>query len=124
MGGVCGPDCRDRKRNSELIPLLTCKKDISEHIARYSTSIINEVDLILCRAAIFRRPENIHSMTIYPGHRGKLGLGWTRGASKKCRVPELLSKHGTSVNTRRRDERAMDKEESAIIFRKTGVFIL
>lgn len=123
VGGVCGPDSRDRKCNFELIPLLSCKKDISDHIARYSTSIVNEVDLILCRAAIFRRPENIDSMTICPSHRGKLGLGWTRGASTRCRVPELLSKHGTSGKTGRKGERAIDKEESALILRKTGVFL-
>ena len=69
-GGICGSDSRDRKKDIQVVPLSARSKDIENHLSSYSfTGPVNEVELILCRAAIFKMPR----------HRGKLGIGWTRG---------------------------------------------
>ena len=87
VGGSCGFDRKDRKQETQVIPLLACAKNISSHTTSYGFSgIEDEVDLILSRAAVFRQPVNISSMTICPLHRSKLGLGWSRGSNTRCRV--------------------------------------
>ena len=94
VGGICGSDSRDRKHEVRVVPLMSCRKDIANHLASFSFSgPVNEVDLILCRAAIFKVPDTLNEMTICPLHRGKLGLGWTSG-STRCRIPAELSSHG------------------------------
>ena len=55
----------------------------------------DEVDLILCRTAWFTTRERLSELTICPSHRRKLGLGWSREASTRCRVLDsTISKHG------------------------------
>ena len=78
VGGLCGADTRNREQDEVLVvPSLSCVKDITTHTASYSFSgPENEVDLILCRAAIFTKPDNITSMSICPLHRAKLGVRW------------------------------------------------
>ena len=94
VGGVCGSDYRDRKHEVQVVPLRSCTKDIVNHLATWSFSgPVNEIELILSRAAIFKVPDSLGTMTICPLHRGKLGLGWTRG-STRCRIPDVLSNHG------------------------------
>ncbi len=53
--GLCGADTGNREQDQVLVvPLLSCVKDITTHTASYSFSgPESEVDLILCRAAIF-----------------------------------------------------------------------
>ena len=82
VGGVCGYDPKDRKRDSEIVPLLSCDKDINRHKSLYKfTGPEDEVELILCRAAKFTKSKSLSSMTICPNHRSKLGIGWSRGSS-------------------------------------------
>ena len=96
VGGICGSDSRDQKQDVTVIPLVFCTRDITEHLRSFAFSgPENEIDLILSRAAIFKIPVDVNDMTICPFHRGKLGLGWTRGASTRCRVPQVLSQHGS-----------------------------
>ena len=81
VGGVCGFNPKDRKRNSEIVPLLSCMKDIDSHKSTYKfTGPEDEVELILCRAGKFSKSESLRTMTICPNHRTKLGLGWSRGS--------------------------------------------
>ena len=97
VGGICGSDSRDRKHEVQVVPLTSCTKDIANHLASFSFSgPQNEIDLILCRAAIFKMPNSFDNMTICPQHRAKLGLGWTSG-STRCRIPAALSNHGKEV---------------------------
>ena len=92
--GMCGFDIRDREKETQIIPLLACSKAISSHTASLGFSgPMDEVDLILSRAAVFTQPANIDSMTICSLHRQNLGLGWRRGSTARCRVPEALSNH-------------------------------
>jgi hypothetical protein len=125
VGGLCGSDSRDRKHEVQVVPLLSCSKDISNHLSLFSFSgPENEVDLILCRASVFTRPDAINSMTICPLHRGKLGLGWTRGGTTRCRIPPDLSNHGqTSKKSWPKGERGVGKQESEMLLRRTGMFI-
>ena len=123
-GGVCGADSRDRKQEIFVVPLLTCSKDISRHMSMFSfTGPENEVDLILCRAGIFTESDKLSTMTICPLHRAKLGLGWTRGASTRCRIPPSLSNHGKKKGNWPKGERGITKSESEVLLRKTGVFV-
>lgn len=124
VGGICGFDRRDKKKDTEIIPLLACSKQIANHTASLGFSgPKDEVDLVLSRAAMFAQPAKISSMTICPLHRAKLGLGWTRGSSTKCRVPEVISNHGNRGKTWPKCDRGIGKSDSQIILKKTGVFI-
>ena len=124
VGGTCGFDKRFRKQEAVIIPLLTCSKPIDSHSTSFGFSgPKDEVDLILSRAAIFSPPVKIHSMTICPSHRAKLGLGWTRGSSTRCRVPSEISNHGKSNRTWPKCDRGIGKRDSQIILKRTGVFL-
>ena len=74
VGGVCGYNIRDRKRDTEIVPLLSCNKNIASHKSAFKfTGPEDEIDLILCLAAMFTENERISTMTICPSHRAKLG---------------------------------------------------
>ena len=61
---------------------------------------------------------------ICPSHRSKLGIGWSRGSTIKCRVPQSMSGQGRGKTTRwPKAERGIWKRESAFILKETGVFI-
>lgn len=124
VGRVCGFDRKDRKQETEVVPLLACTKQISSHTESYHFSgIKDEVDLILSRAAVFRQPRIVSSMTICPLHRSNLGLGWSRGSNTRCRVPALLSNHGKKSKTWPKCDRGIGKSEAEIILQKTGIFL-
>ncbi len=89
VGGICGFDRKDRGHHMQVIPLIACKKDISSHLRSCKFSgPQNEVDLILCRAGLYKAPKNIQEITICPNHRSTLGVGWSRGSNTRCRVPK------------------------------------
>ena len=125
VGGMCGFDTRDRKKETQIIPLLlACLKAISNHTASLGFSCpMNEVDLILSRAAVFTQPANINSMTICPLHHEKLGLGWRRGSTARCRVPEALSNPDRRGKKWPKCDRGIGKIDSQIILKKTGEFL-
>ena len=125
VGSSCGFDAKDRKRQTQIVPLLSCTKDISKHLSTLSFSgPQNEIDLILSRAALFDvAEESIKSMTICPRHRATLGISWTRGGGTRCRVPQAISGHGRSRGTWPKGDRGLGKQDSALILRNTGVFI-
>ena len=87
IGGVCGYNIRDRKCKTEIVPLLSCTNNVSSHKSAFKcTGPEGEIDLILCRASMFTYKERLSTVTICPNHRAKLGLGWTRRSSTRCRV--------------------------------------
>ena len=70
-GGTWGFSYReDRSSISQVVPLHSCKKDISSHLrsCKFSDSGY-EVDLILSLASIFEKPLNIDYFTIFPTQR-------------------------------------------------------
>ena len=76
IGGVCGYNIRDRKCETEIVPLLSCTKNISSHKSAFKfTGPEGEIDLILCRASMFTYKERLSTMTICPDHRAKLDWG-------------------------------------------------
>ena len=124
VGGVCGYNPKDRKRNAKIVPLLLCKKDINNHKYTYKfTGPDDEVELILCRAAQFSKSKSLHTLTISPNHRTKLGLGWSRGPSTRCRVLEEISGHGKGKGPWPKGERGLGKNESEAVLCKTGLFV-
>ena len=124
VGGICGFDTRDRKKETQIIPLLACSKDISNHTASLGfLGPKDEVDLILSRVGIFTHPGNINSMTICPLHREKLGLGWRRGSNARCRMPAVLSNHDKRGKKWPKCDRGIGKIDAQIILKKTGVFL-
>ena len=124
VGETCGFDKRSRTQEAVSIPLLACSKRIDSHSTSFGFSgPKDEVDLILSRAAIFSPPVKIHSMTTCPSHRAKLGLGWTRGSSTRCRVPSEISNHGKSDRTWPKCDKGIGKRDSQIILKRTGVFL-
>lgn len=124
LGGSCGPDRRDRKKLSEIVPLRSCQKDIARHKWTWSiTGVENEVELILARAKFFEVPENIENLTICPSHRASLGVDWRRG-SDRCTVPQEISGHRLQKGIKwPRVERGLDKHDSQMILQKTGIFL-
>ena len=124
VGGICGFDLKDRKQNIQIIPLISCTKDISRHNSTYNFSgIKNEIELILSRVGLFHQTSQSETMTICPRHRSTLGLGWSRGASTRCRVPESILKHGTGKGRWPKGERGLGKLESAVILQHTGLLV-
>ena len=64
VGGQCSFDRRDRSPSIEVVPLLSCRKDITRHKSLWQfQDVKNEVDLILARAAMFTMPQNVNTMT-------------------------------------------------------------
>lgn len=124
VGSSCSFDAKDRKRQTEIVPLLSCTKDISRHLSTLSFSgIENEVDLILSRVGFYKSKDNINTMTICPYHRATLGISWTRGGGARCRVPQAISNHGKTKGTWVKGDRGLGKKESSFILRNTGVFV-
>lgn len=99
-------------------------KRYCDHLATWSfCGPENEIELILSRAAIFKVPDSLGTMTICPLHRGKLGLGWTRG-STRCRIPDELSNHGKGKKSAwPKGDRGLGKQDSERVLQGTGVFI-
>ena len=92
VGGNCGLNSRN-PNETNVVSLLSCKKDISGHKRCFGINDIDsEVELILARASIFSLPSDVGDRTVCPSHRYSLGIGWRRG-SHRCRIPSGLSKH-------------------------------
>ena len=76
-----------RKGDRQIVPMLSCDKEIAGHLAHFSfTSVFSEYDLILSTAAVTQRPNDVHTWTVCPLHRSRLGPGWTQGVNTKCNV--------------------------------------
>ena len=122
VGGQCGQDPRSTKVQ-DLVPLITCNKDISRHksfIGLMTGSCVDtDVELILARSSIFSYPSNVSDMVICPAHRSSVGIGW-RGGLARCRIPAQLSKH---VRKFRSTDRGISKDISRLILRITGIFL-
>jgi len=120
VGGQCSFDRRDRSQSIEIVPLLLCSKDITQHKSLWQfQDVKSEVDLILARAAMFTVPQNVDTMTICPSHRSSLGLGWTRG-TERCRVPPEISEHRNVRGKWPKADRGINKNLSHLIMKRTG----
>ena len=122
VGGQCGQDPRSTKVK-DLVPLLTCNKDISRHKSSLGlmtgSGVDTEVELIVARSSISSFPFNISDMDICPAHRSSLGIGWRRGLAR-FRIPAQLSKHVRKSPT---TDRGISKDISRLVLRITGRFL-
>lgn len=124
VGGQCGFDTKDRTKSVELVPPISCNRDISRQKSAFSiTGIENEADLILARGNIFAPPRNIESWTICPRHRASLGVNWKR-SSAKCLIPVKLSMHDSNPVKKPKLELGLSKSGSLTVFKETGIFLL
>ena len=122
VGGSCTYERRDRAKNTEVILLLHCNREIAGHKSTWKIGDVeSEVELILARAAIFTFPENIAQLTICPYHRSSLGIGWCSG-SQWCQIPRDLSNHSDERKWPR-GERGLGNLGSKFVYQKTGVFV-
>ena len=121
VGSFCSYDRRDRKKSTELVPLVTCQKDISSHQSAWSFSgVESERELILMRARIFSaNARDTGDLSIFYFHRSELGIGWRRSSSA-CQVPPEIARHTTKTN---KGDRGVGKDVSELIFQKTGVLV-
>ena len=123
VGGQCGFISKDKEKSVKLIPLLNCTRNVDKHKSALAlTDVQNEVELILARARLFSRPQNIDQLKICPRHRETLGLGWKR-SSTCCNIPALLTSHIEKAEDWLRVERGLTKLASQMVFIETGLFI-
>ena len=121
VGGSCTYERRDRAKNTEVIPLLQCNREIAGHKSTWKIADVEtEVELILARAAIFTFPENIAQLTICPYHRSSLGIGW-RSGSQRCQIPRDLSNH--SDERKCREEREASGNSGPTLFIRKQVYL-
>jgi len=123
VGDSCTYEQRDRGKNTEVIPLLHCSREIAGYKSTWEIADVEtEVELILARASIFTSPENLAQLTICPYHRSSLGIGWRRG-SQRCEIPRDLSKHSDERKWPR-GERGLRTLGFNFVYHKTGVFVI
>lgn len=125
VGSNCSHDRRDQSKSVNEEPLLSCVKDIESHKSLWSfTGVTGEQELILLRAAIFTRQQDVSNLTICPFHRSELGIGWRR-SSNTCRVPNEIAHHSQGKgNTKSvKGDRGIGREISKLIFERTGIFV-
>ena len=87
VGSPCSYDRRDRSKLFEVVPLVSCNKDVQGHKSAWCfAGVENESELILARAGIFyMSAKDINALTICPFHRSELGTGWRR-SQNTCRI--------------------------------------
>ena len=121
VGGECGPDPRSKNQSCQVVPLVSCNKNITCHkkLLKFS-GCDTEIELILARSACFRTPVNIQEMTICPLHRERLGIGWRRSI-RQCSVPVELSGHDGTA--KQKPERGCTLFQSKLILQTTEKFV-
>ena len=98
VGGQCGKDPRARESkkndNVNIVPSLSCKKEILEHKRSLgltaASGVDTEFDLILARSSIFSCPPNISDLNIYVLH---IVIHWKLVGAEVQRVVVFLRKY-------------------------------
>ena len=44
VGSSCGFDAKDRKRQNQIVPLVSCSKDISKHLGGRAIGLLHKHD--------------------------------------------------------------------------------
>ena len=91
VGGACSYDRQDKSKLFEVVPLVSCNKDVQGHKSAWCfAGVKNESELNLARAGIFyMSAKDINALTICPFHRSELGTGWRR-SQNTCRIPDEI----------------------------------
>ena len=121
VGGSCTYERRDRAKNTEVIPLLHCNREIAGHKSTWKIADVEtEVELILARASIFNFPENIAQLTIcpYTAHPWALdGVVDRNGARFLAIYPT------TMTNENGREEREASGKSGPTLFIRKQVYL-
>ena len=106
-----GSACSLEGTGSQIVPLLSCKLDVTAHLLSLGVSSgqlrtgdenVSEVDRILNRAGYFVATEDEKmSMTICPSHRKKLTTDWAGRKSNTCSYPSHREPRKTIKKPRR-----------------------
>ena len=85
VGSACSYDRQDRSKLFEVVPLVSCNKDVQGHKSAWCfAGVKNESELNLARAGIFyMSAKDINALTICPFHRSELGTGWRRSQNSQ-----------------------------------------
>lgn len=105
-----------------LLPLLSCKNDISSHKSTLAFSgVDNEKDLILLRAGLFSVDVKEQSkLEISPFHRHELGIGWLRQKKNKCSVPRNVARHKKQSV---KGDRGVSARTSELVYEMTSTLV-
>ena len=77
VGGNCSYDPKHRKKSTEILPLQSCKRDITGHKSLWSIpDVENEVELILARASIFLSSDHRHLVIYYMSSSSSIAEYW------------------------------------------------
>ena len=77
VGGNCLYDPKDIKKSTEILPLQSCKRDITGHKSLWSIpDVENEVELILARASIFLSSDHRHLVIYYMSSSSSIAEYW------------------------------------------------
>ena len=122
VGSPCSYDRRDRSKLFEVVPLVSCNKDVQDHKSAWCfAGVENESELILARAGIFyMSAKDINALTICPFHRSELGTGWRR-SQNTCRIPDEIASHGKGKGVK--GDRGVSRAISKVIFQGTGILV-
>ena len=122
VGSPCSYDRRDRSKLFEVVPLVSCNKDVQGHKSAWCfAGVKNESELNLARAGIFyMSAKDINALTICPFHRSELGTGWRR-SQNTCRIPDEIASHGKGKGVK--GDRGVSRAISKVIFQRTGILV-
>ena len=123
VGGQCGQDPRSTKVQ-DLVPLLTCNKDISRHKSSLGlmtgSGVDTEVELILARSSIFSFLPIFLTWIFVP----LIVLRWASGGEWVWRVAVYQpSCRSTSANPVLRIVESVRTSPDSLILRITGIFL-
>ena len=121
VGGSCTYERRDRGKNTEVIPLLHCNREIAGHKSSWKIADVEtEVELILARASIFNFPENISQLTICPYN----AHPWTLNGAVDRNGVRFLGIYPTIVtNENGREEREASGKSGSTLFIRKQVYL-
>ena len=122
VGSACSYNRRDRSILFEVVPLVSCNKDVQGHKSAWCfAGVENESELILARAGIFyMSAKDIKALTICPFHCSELGTG-RRRSQNTCRIPDEIASHGKRKGVE--GDRGVSRAISKVIFQRTGILV-
>ena len=122
VGSACSYDRRDRSKLFEVVPLVSCNKDVQGHKSAWCfAGVKNESELNLARAGIFyMSAKDINALTICPFHRSELGFRWRR-SQNTCRILDEIASHGKGKGVK--GDTGVSRAISKVIFQRTGILV-
>ena len=119
-----GPCGHGKKSSSEIIPLVSCTISIDTHLSAHKfSSLVDELNLILCRVGKFSQPVKCSTMAICPNHRLKLGVAEVGVETLDAEFPKQCQDMAKAGKRWPKAEKGLYTDDSLYIFKTTGVFV-